>query len=163
MEITTKQKTNFWNKVDKTNSCWNWKAGKTLKGYGLFKMLGKTYLAHRVSLMIDGKLSTEKQTTSGPIGICVLHKCDNPACVNPSHLRLGSHLENMKDAKSKGRKWAGEFTGEKNNRAIITNDLAKEIKRLLKLEISQKEISNQLNVPHYIISNIAVGRSWTHI
>lgn len=163
MTITITQINNFWKKVIKTDSCWNWSGYKTSKGYGLFKVNGVQFLTHRFSLMLENKLPIAKKSERGALGICVLHSCDNPSCVNPKHLRLGTHLENMQDARQRGRKWRGEFTGEKNKRSTISDAKAREIKRLLKLKILQKDISSQMNVPHYIISNIAVGRSWTHV
>ena len=84
----------FWCKVEKTDSCWNWKA--SLKsGYGGFQYNGHFVRAHRASWHMH----------NGPIpeGIFICHKCDNPLCVNPEHLFLGTHRDNVLDAVSKGR------------------------------------------------------------
>lgn len=87
----------FWSKV-KVNSiydCWEWQAAK-IRGYGLFEYKGKSRRAHRVSWEITyGDI---------PKGMYVLHKCDNPACVNPNHLFLGTQEDNMRDMIQKGRK-----------------------------------------------------------
>jgi hypothetical protein len=79
------------------NGCWIWSGKKDLDGYGSIRDGLKMKRAHRVSWEIH----------RGPIppGAHVLHKCNNPACVNPSHLSIGDHKENMSDRKANGRPW----------------------------------------------------------
>ncbi len=85
----------FFHKVDKASDCWGWLAGKDKDGYGKIKVSGKTVQAHRLSWNIHNG--------SVPEGVHVLHHCDNPSCVNPDHLFLGTHLDNMHDRDAKGR------------------------------------------------------------
>ena len=86
----------FWKYVDKTsnpNGCWKWTGYTDPKGYGRFQ-IQKLYFAHRFSMLLAGH-NIE--------GWHILHSCDNPPCVNPDHLSLGTHADNMRDMKNKGR------------------------------------------------------------
>lgn len=84
----------FWSRAEKPNACWLWKGAKKKRGYGNVKVSGKVYSAHVLSWM----LSNQSLPTRN-----ILHSCDNPSCVNPAHLREGTHLENMRDMRRRGR------------------------------------------------------------
>jgi hypothetical protein len=98
IKMTTNER--FFAKVNKTKSCWPWTASvRNVDGYGCFVVTTngnrKNWLAHRFSWVINfGQITN---------GLHVLHKCDNPSCVNPEHLFLGTHARNMLDMKLKGR------------------------------------------------------------
>lgn len=85
----------FWSKVDKTGDCWNWTAGTFHFGHGKFRLNGKMVKAHR--------LAYELLVGDFDKSLCVLHKCDNPRCVNPEHLFLGTKGDNNSDMTAKGR------------------------------------------------------------
>ena len=87
--------TRFFSKVNKQDDgCWTWTAGRTKKQYGKFSVDGKTKQAHRVSWTLhNGDI---------PGRLFVLHHCDNPPCVNPEHLYLGDHKQNMRDRLERG-------------------------------------------------------------
>jgi len=86
----------FWKKVDKSGDCWLWISGRDRPGgYGQFSCAGKQIRAHRYSW--------ELHNGSIPEGLWVLHRCDNPPCVNPAHLFIGDRKANMDDAAAKGR------------------------------------------------------------
>lgn len=99
----------FWSKVDVGNAtdCWHWQAGKTHFGYGKF---GDTK-AHRISWeMFNGPI---------PDGLMVCHKCDNPRCVNPAHLFVGTAADNNRDRTEKGRSRAPR--GERHPNAKLSD------------------------------------------
>ena len=108
--------------VVKENGCWIWQKYTNKLGYGRFRFKSKKELAHRVAYRVFNGLI--------PDGLLVLHKCDNPPCVNPGHLWLGTDASNVKDSISKGRTnpvarakkrwqitptWRKPGTGGKNN------------------------------------------------
>jgi hypothetical protein len=106
--MTTVQR--FWSKVDKTSTCWLW-TGALFRsgGYGAFRIRTTTIRAHR--------LAWELMREKIPRGMCVLHRCDVPACVNPDHLFLGTRADNMKDMYNKGRNVNG--AGSRNARRRV--------------------------------------------
>jgi predicted XRE-type DNA-binding protein len=112
-------------------------------------------LAHRISYGLH----------VGPIpkggGVCVCHKCDNPKCVNPDHLFLGSHADNIADRDVKGRQVT--LKGSKNVNAKLTEAAVKEIKLLLASGVMQKLIAKQFDVSQSNVSDIKRGRIWGHI
>lgn len=83
------------NTVRTENGCHVWNGAKTDKGYGLIEVSGKTRRAHRVAYEVYKGVI--------PAGMLILHRCDNPSCVNPEHLRVGTQADNMQEMVSKGR------------------------------------------------------------
>jgi len=139
----------FWRYVDCGMDCWLWLAYKDPNGYGKFKYQGTYKLAHRVSYIIHyGEI---------PEGMCVLHKCDNPSCVNPLHLFLGTMQDNVNDMIDKGRCCSGEkHPNSKRTQQQIDNI------RLIYSNggISQKSLGDMFGVSSRSISNIVNNKTW---
>lgn len=138
--------TRFWAKVDKTDGCWIWTGCLNNNGYGEINMGGRekggSVYAHRASWELrNGDVTT---------GMCVCHKCDNPACVNPDHLFLGTQRENMRDAAVKGR----------ISQARLTADQVREIRCSVS---SNREFAAKFGVNTDIIGNVRRGKTYKHV
>ena len=142
----------FWEKVDKTGDCWEWTAYKNRQGYGVFGLGRKSVLAHRVAwTLVEGDI---------PHGVCVLHTCDNPQCVSPEHLFLGSNQDNMDDKVQKGRQ--SRLRGSKNGRATLTERDVLEIRSLYP-RMYQYQLAGLFGVSQPTICKVVNRNSWAHI
>lgn len=143
----------FWAKVNKTDSCWLWAAALFERGYGAFRFKGRQVKAHRFSY--------ELHFEPIPEGLYVCHKCDTPACVNPSHLFLGTHKDNAQDRQRKNR--GRKQDGERNSRAKLTADKVSEIRTMYQHGHGQKEIAVLFGVSQTCISQIVLRKHWLHV
>lgn len=149
----------FWAKVNKNGSipthmphlgqCWEWTASCIAFGYGHFLWDKKLHLSHRISwIIVNGTI---------PDDLFVLHKCDNPACVNPDHLFLGTKQDNSIDMFSKNRV---SRKGENNSRHKLTDIQVAEIRRRYAAGgIIQQELANEYGVNQMQISAIVNYKS----
>jgi len=159
----------FWSKVNKSATCWMWTACKNSKGYGSLRPFNGERYAHRASWVIANGAIKD--------GAWVLHKCDNPACVNPHHLWLGSNIENQHDMYSKGRgkKATGDahwsklhpdqiVRGSKIGTSKLTESDVVQIRtRYANGEISQQNLANEFCVHQTIISDVIRRVTWNHV
>lgn len=141
----------FWSKVNKTETCWLWQGARfpkrwRLLPYGRFCM-GR---AHRYSWEIHNG--------SIPEGMDVLHTCDTPFCVNPDHLFLGTHAENMKDKAIKGR--CNAPVGDKCPARKLSSKDVTEIRTGKYAGLNQTAIAATLGVTQGAISRIVRGKQW---
>lgn len=137
----------FWEKVDKKgeDECWEWLASKNHASGTMFAWDNKYWTAHKISYkLFIGEI---------PKGLCILHRCDNPLCVNPKHLFLGTHQDNMNDMAIKGRAYGTRL--KKQN--------IKEIFRLHALGEPQHKIGKLFGVCQQYISKILRKKVWKHV
>jgi hypothetical protein len=135
---------------DSESKCWNWTAAKDKDGYGQIRIDGKSERAHRVSY--------ELFYGTDPAHLCVLHNCDNPACINPDHLFLGTHSDNMADRGAKGRQ--ARPNGTTNGRSKLTEAEVLDIRASTDTGSS---LATKYNVTRQLISLIKLRKTWKHI
>lgn len=165
------------------SGCWLWAGAAKPAGYGTFFMNGAYLNAHRASWMLHkGQIAD---------GFLVCHHCDSPACVNPSHLFLGTQEENMRDMDVKGRrvtacqigssnpmfakrhsdeskalmsaKRKGVFVGEKHPKAQVNEIDVIRIRALRATGLLIKQIASETGISRHIVSNIVYKKSWGHV
>lgn len=161
----------FWSKVATSGAdeCWPWKANSTHRfGYGMFWLGGNNVGAHRVAWMV----------THGdiPSGLAVCHRCDNPKCCNPAHMFLGTHAENNRDMRAKGR--FTPATGERHGSATkplsvprgrshwgakLDNDRVREIRQLAASGRTHKCIGQMFGVCQSTVTLVAQRKAWAHV
>lgn len=138
----------IWDHIKKEGDCWVWTAHKHPFGYGMIMVNGIPTGCHRISW----------ELTNGPIphGMSVLHKCDNPSCINPSHLFLGTQDDNMKDRSKKGR----APKGESHPMSKISEEMAIKIKHSM---LSGYKCAALFHVSPSTVHSIRSGKTWRHI
>lgn len=149
----------FWRHVKKTPGCWEWDgSAKSKRGYGQISMGGrggKQELVHRFSYTLHkGEI---------PYGMVVMHMCDNPKCVNPDHLTIGTHSENTRDAVKKGR-WKSIpplNCGENQHSSKLTADDVRFIRDNPKIEA--KELAAKYGTNITSIHKVRRRQTWKHI
>jgi hypothetical protein len=148
----------FWQKVQKAeeiDGCWIWRSEERSRGRGVFILPGNIRV-------IPARVAWE--LTNGPIptGMEVCHNCpsgDNPRCVRPSHLFLGTHAENMADAVCKGRMAHGERSGG----AKLTAETVREIRALYDSGVSQNALSRKYGLSQGYVSMLVRKKWWRHL
>ena len=152
--ITDADRIRFWHNVDigDDRECWEWCASRHYLGYGWFR-LGTIRLAHRASWILAHGIIPE--------GYDICHICDNPSCVNPKHLFLGTAADNAADMMRKGRARALFLNGEKHPNSKLTSNMVGLIrKEVCAGRTSIRQIARNYGVDHMTILNIARGKTW---
>lgn len=134
------------------SGCLLWLRAVDGHGYGYVRAGGKPICAHRVAWT----------AVRGPIPdrMHVCHKCDVPSCINPSHLFLGRHADNMADRDQKGR--GGALHGESNPLAVLTADAVRAIRGAAKTDTGSN-VAKRFGVHHNTVYAILSGKTWRHV
>lgn len=152
----------FWAKVDKSGPtmphmetpCWPWTASRLPAGYGLFYPAGRgsNIYAHRYAwALANGEDASD---------LHVLHACDNPTCCNPSHLRAGTHSDNMRDAVHRDRAARIAPQGEQHHAAKLDDDKVREIRRG---GVSAGALARAFGVSKQAVQRVRRGKGWRHV
>lgn len=161
-------KSRLMSKVSKTDSCWNWTGCIHYRnGYGKTSFKGRSIYTHQVSFLVyKGEI---------PEGLEVCHSCDNRVCLNPSHLWLGTQLDNMNDMRVKGRAASGDNSGARKHPEKIPRGESHGSSKLTEIQVceirekfsegrtTQRELSRQYGVHFSAISAIILRKKWAHI
>jgi len=179
-ELSEKDKERFWSKVSKggplpdqfnphysgLDRCWNWLAGVAGSGYGVFTVNRKAFSSHRIAYFIErGDI---------PLGMFVLHRCDNRRCCNPTHAFLGKNSENTSDMYIKGR---GSFTGSDfltahpelklrgsaQPRSKLTEVIVTEMRRRAATKESGASLARAFGVTKEAANSAICGDTWAHL
>lgn len=150
-----KHKQHFLSKVHKAKGCWLWVGCKNPDGYGLYGA-GSLYgerRAHRIMYRIAvGDI---------PKGLCVCHHCDEPSCVNPAHLFIGTWADNNRDRDHKGRTII--VRGSKQGSAKLSDDKVKEILRLAKCGAHKPTLAKRFGISKTQLYTIVRREDWKHV
>lgn len=156
----------FWSKVDKNGpipshqptlgACWVWGAGKQKSGYGHFHpSKHQDALAHRFAYeLARGPIPSDTE---------VCHACDNPPCVNPSHLFLGTRSDNARDMHTKGRATQTPLRGEQNGASKLTEGIVQQIRAIVQQGEKHRVVAERFGVSRALVSFIATKRVWKHV
>ncbi len=146
----------FWEKVNKTDGCWEWTSTIGTNGYGKFWFNGKVHEAHRfIYEQLHGDI---------PDNICVCHSCDNPICVNPIHLWPGTVAQNVDDKVRKGRQNCGIRPSGVDYPIKLNRDRVFQIRALYATSgYSQATLGRMFNVRPATIGEIVRREIWKHV
>jgi len=143
------------------NECWEWNGSRDGCGYGMKVIQNTSHKTHRLA-WAWANWDGEGDWKDVPEGMCVCHHCDNPPCVNPDHLFLGTHADNTRDKMEKGGHRWSDADGENNNCAKLTIEQVREI-RASSGWGSQASLAREFGVTHQTVSSVKRGKNWGRI
>ncbi len=166
--VSESPESRFWKKVSKTDSCWNWTECITPdRGYGQFSFGGRLQPAHRVSWKFaHGAI---------PMGMSVLHHCDNRKCVRPDHLFLGTAMDNTHDMLAKGREASGKNNGSKTHPECVVkgenhpfHKITEDDVRMIRARyrpglVTLDDLSREFRLNPKTIHRIVLRERWKHV
>lgn len=150
----------FWRKVDlggdHPRGCWVWTGLRSALGYGRFvEGAGTHWFAHRFAWsLVNG---------APDVGKVICHRCDNPSCVNPAHLFMGTQGDNIRDAASKGRVRLPMLRGEQHPNSKATDSRVCDARRAFAAGSSKAEITRMLGLSKKTVTSLLTGSTWSHV
>lgn len=146
-----------WDRVEKKgqDECWPWRGSLNIWGYGQSSLDGRSVNASRAAFV----------EANGPVnpGLVICHRCDNPACCNPSHLFAATQAENLADCRAKGRQVYRYGADHHRPSAKLTPEMVVEARRLYASGVSQSEIGRCWGIHSSVISRAVRGENWSHV
>ncbi|PLY41200.1 hypothetical protein CSZ94_17255 [Janthinobacterium sp. ROICE36] len=139
------------------SGCRNWTLCLDKDGYGraFVASFPETNRAHRLSrIAFHGSISD---------GLVVMHSCDNPQCVNPVHLSLGTQLQNIADSRDKERGGAYFYSGQENPKCVIDDDGVRRIRTLKRSGMTHSRIGAEVGCSKTLVTLVVTGRRWAHV
>jgi len=155
LAISADRRSRFFLRTIDVGDCREWAGARNHNGYGRVQIGRRRLLAHRAAWEI----------AQGPIpaGLHVLHHCDNPPCVKPAHLWLGTDADNVHDMDAKGRRVVKTTRGEQHPAALLTEAAVRVIRDRLREGRSHVSLGVEYGVDRSTITRLARGQTWTHV
>lgn len=159
---TTREQRTAWRaafeqRIHRGDGCWLWLGAKGIGGYGRFSpALHVGIYAHRFAWELEHDQSV-------PDGLDVMHSCDNPPCVNPAHLSIGTRHDNMQDCVAKGRHVSRPPRGEAHRDHVLTESDVREIRAQRVAGSTARELSQRYGVSDTRIYKIVARKAWRHV
>jgi hypothetical protein len=153
----------FWLHLERGADCWEWQGNKTMAGYGTIRRTGKTG-----GIMYAHRLSWEIHYGAIPPGAVVCHRCDNPPCVRPDHLFIGTQADNMADMYSKGRCQPhgpeNPIRGSAHKLTRLSDEQVREIRTMYSTRAAdQRSIASLFGISQSSVSAIVLRKRWSHL
>lgn len=160
-DISDDVKARFWSRVDRRgdDDCWLWTGSKSVDGYGSISANGRVLRATHLALFLENGIAPAP-------GMCACHKCDNPPCVNPRHLFIGTIHENNTDRHRKGRTVFRPIPaevkarGEAHGSARLTNE---QVVAIMDSDKSIRQLAAEFGVGFGTVQRIKKGTAWGHL
>ncbi|MFB6873710.1 HNH endonuclease [Streptomyces sp. NPDC056323] len=146
----------FWARVARSDSCWLWTGGKSGQ-YGQLQYQRCRLLAHRFSWQLAN-------ATPCPEGLVIRHRCDNPPCVNPDHLEVGSVAQNVRDAYGRGRRTGPKtLRGTMRPNAVLNDESVAQLRRAARSGISIRSLAKEIGASYQVTYRAVRGLGWAHV
>lgn len=150
----------FWEKVTKTDSCWLWNSTLSSMGYGVIGI--RTRDRRKNSMVYAHRFSYELHNGTFDKSLVVCHKCDNPKCVRPEHLFVGTQTDNMRDCANKGRLRPGNTRGTNNGNAKLDAETVQAIRSARGIRRAGI-LAKDFGVSRCTVNDVWRGRTWKHV